>query len=69
MKDFLLALFSNWNGFVLAAMAVIAGLAALLSSLYALFLLIPGEQPDKAIKAVLDFTQKWSSKPSNDKQL
>ena len=33
-----------------------------LTGLYGLFLLIPGEQPEKAIKAILDLTSKLSKK-------
>lgn len=41
---------------------IIGALTAVLASLYALFLIIPGEQPDKTIKAMLDFTSKFSRK-------
>lgn len=63
MKDLVLALVSSYGQIVPAALAVLGALSGLLGSLYALALLIPGEQPDKAIKALLDFTEKYSRKP------
>ena len=41
---------------------ILGGITASLSGLYALFLVIPGEQPDKVIQSVLEFTQRWSRK-------
>lgn len=63
MKDLILLLFSNWQGIVAAALAALGALSACLSAFYALALLIPGDQPDKVIKALLDFTLKYSKKP------
>lgn len=45
-----------------SALAVVGALSALLAALYGLALLIPGEQPDKAIKALLELTKKISKK-------
>lgn len=45
-----------------AIVGVVTAFGGLLVALYALFLLIPGEQPDKAIKWLLDFTTKYSKK-------
>jgi hypothetical protein len=50
------------SGLAQAGLASIAAGIAFLGALYAFFLLIPGEQPDKAIKALLDLTQKLSRK-------
>lgn len=36
--------------------------SAFLAGLYALMLVIPGDQPDKIIKKILDITEKFSRK-------
>jgi len=40
----------------------LGALTAVLSALIALFLLIPGEQPEKALQAIVDFLKKFSVK-------
>lgn len=40
----------------------IAAINAVLVALIALFLLIPGEQPEKALQGVVDFIAKFSKK-------
>jgi hypothetical protein len=45
-----------------AALLIGGAFVALISAVYTLFLLIPGDQPDKTIKAFLDFTQRFSRK-------
>jgi len=40
----------------------ISALVAVLSALVALFLLIPGDQPEKALKGIADFLAKFSKK-------
>lgn len=40
----------------------LGGITAALGALYAIALLIPGEQPDKALKAAYDFTVRFSKK-------
>ena len=48
---------------IVAQFFIAAGaLTALLGALYSLFLLIPGDQPDKIIKAIYDLTVKISKK-------
>lgn len=42
---------------------LVSGAAAVCAGLVAIFLLIPGEQPEKAIKAVGEFLAKFSRKP------
>lgn len=42
--------------------AALGAFTAFLGALYALCVVIPGEQPDKAIKALLDFTIRFSKK-------
>ena len=42
--------------------AVLSALVAVVSALIALFLIIPGEQPEKALKSVADFLAKFSKK-------
>lgn len=42
---------------------VLGAVSALLSALIALFMLIPGEQPEKALKAIVDVIAKLSRKP------
>lgn len=41
---------------------LVGGFTLTLSGLYAIALIIPGEQPDKFIKSVLDITTKLSKK-------
>jgi len=41
---------------------VVMSLDAVLLALVALFMLVPGEQPEKAIKSVADFLAKFSKK-------
>jgi hypothetical protein len=52
----------DFTGLVQAGLAVVASGVAFLGALYALFLLIPGEQPDKFIKALYDLTTRISKK-------
>ncbi len=42
---------------------ILAALNAVLMALIALFLLVPGEQPEKTIQKVADFLGKFSRKP------
>ncbi len=41
---------------------IITAIAAVVSALIALFLLIPGEQPEKALRKIADFLAKFSNK-------
>lgn len=43
---------------------LILGLNAVLAVLIAIFLAVPGEQPEKALKAIADFIGKFSRKKS-----
>lgn len=47
--------------------AIIASLTALVSAAIALALLIPGDQPEKALRSVADFLARFSRKPSEPK--
>lgn len=42
--------------------AIISALVSVLSALVALFMLIPGEQPEKALQGIVDFVAKFSRK-------
>lgn len=42
---------------------VISALVAVLGGLITIFLLVPGDQPEKFLKAVVDFLAKFSVKP------
>lgn len=42
--------------------SILGNLSLVLSGLIGLFLLIPGEQPEKALQAALDFIKKFSKK-------
>lgn len=55
----------NWQEIAAAGFVLIGAFVAFLGALYAFFLLIPGEQPDNTIKALLDFTRKYSRKSVN----
>lgn len=41
---------------------ILGAVTAILGGIYTISLIIPGDQPDKAIKAILDLTQKFSKK-------
>lgn len=60
--EFLLEILGNWGAIAGAGLLVVAKGTAFLAAIYAFFLLIPGEQPDKFIKKILDFTEKYSKK-------
>lgn len=53
-------LFITW--WVTSGFQFVGALTAVLSALIALFLLIPGEQPEKTLQAVVDFLSKFSAK-------
>lgn len=42
--------------------ALLGALVACLTAIAALFMLIPGEQPEKALQSVVDFLKKFSAK-------
>lgn len=48
--------------FVTQGPAILTAVIAVLSALIALCLLIPGEQPEKALKSIVDFLTKFSRK-------
>lgn len=48
-------LLANWQ-------PVLGAIIAVLSALIALFLMIPGDQPEKALQSALDFLSKFSKK-------
>lgn len=56
------SIITHWQEIVTQAFLVLGGLATALGGLYAIFLIIPGEQPDKVIKKIYDFTVKLSRK-------
>ena len=60
--DVIKELLNNWQEIVNAALLAVGSFTAFLGALYTLALLIPGEQPDKTIKAFLDLTTKFSRK-------
>lgn len=42
---------------------IVSAVVALLSGVIAIALLIPGEQPEKALQGAVDFLKKFSKKP------
>lgn len=42
--------------------AILAALVAILTGVIAICLMIPGEQPEKALQAIVDFLTKFSKK-------
>lgn len=64
--DFAKSIAANYDVILTQAAVALGALTAFLAALYAICLAIPGEQPDKAIKAVLDFTQKFSVKEEDE---
>ena len=47
---------------------ILSALSAVLSAIIALCMLIPGDQPEKALRAVVDFLAKFSRKPELPKE-
>ena len=43
--------------------ALLMAISAVLSALIAVFMIIPGEQPEKTLQAIVDFLAKFSRKP------
>lgn len=41
---------------------ILASILGILSGLIAIFLLIPGDQPEKALQGIVDFLSKFSKK-------
>jgi hypothetical protein len=62
MKDLVIYLVGHYQDIIQVALMALGALSAFLLALYNLALVIPGEQPDKAIKAIYDFTLKFSKK-------
>ena len=50
-------LIANWE-------VILGGLIAALTGLIAVAMIIPGEQPDKALQAAVDFLKRFSRKPA-----
>lgn len=51
-----------WNYLAANYQVILAAVTALISGLIAVAMLIPGEQPEKALKAVVAFIEKFSKK-------
>lgn len=47
---------ANWE-------VLLAGVVALITAAVAIALVVPGDQPDKTLQAILDFITKFSRKP------
>lgn len=46
--------------------AIVAALVAILTGVIGIAMLIPGEQPEKALKGVVAFLEKFSAKPKKE---
>jgi len=46
---------ANWQ-------ALLNGVVALMTALIAIFMLIPGDQPEKSLQSIVDFLSKFSKK-------
>ena len=51
------------SAFIMAIPTYLDLLIALLAAIIAIALVIPGEQPEKTLKAIVDFLSKFSKKP------
>lgn len=60
--EYITAIIANWQEIVNQGLLALGAFVTLLGALYAIALVIPGSHPDKEIKAVLDFTKKFSRK-------
>lgn len=47
---------------------ILSALSAVLSAIIALCMLIPGDQPEKALQGIVDFIAKFSRKPELPKE-
>lgn len=52
----------DWTQLLNTGLLALGAFVAFLSALYAFFLVVPGDQPDKSIKALLDLTKRFSRK-------
>lgn len=66
MLESLMALYSsvmtNWPAILSGLVTVVGAVVMILNSLIAVCLLIPGEQPEKALQKVVDWLSKYSRK-------
>ncbi len=68
MKDFIIFCIAHYQEILASGAIAISAFITFLGALYTLALLVPGDHPDKEIKWLLDFTQKYSRKPSDPNQ-
>lgn len=52
----------DFQGLLNTGLLALGAFAGFMGALYAFFLLVPGDQPDKTIKAIWDFTTRFSKK-------
>lgn len=60
--EFIQQIMAHGQEITMAVIGVVGAFSAFLLALYGLFLLIPGDQPDKTIKKLLDITKRFSRK-------
>lgn len=60
--DIVKVIIANYDTIIAQALLALGGLTTFFAAIYAIALIIPGEQPDKTIKSVLEFTKKFSKK-------
>ncbi len=60
--DFVLDLVGKGPELLAAALVVLGAFTAFLTALIGLFMLIPGDQPEKALQAVVDLLKPFSKK-------
>lgn len=60
--DWIQSAIAVFNWVIASGPNLVAAVSAVVVGLIGLFLLIPGEQPEKALQAVVDFLAKYSKK-------
>lgn len=46
----------------------VAAIAAVMTAMIAFFMMIPGDQPEKALQKIVDFISKFSRKPKEEQK-
>ena len=67
MKELVLALIANHKEIIEQTFAAMGALSAFFAAGYTVALIIPGDQPDKFMKKLLDVTERLSRKKSQPK--
>jgi hypothetical protein len=60
--EYITVIIANWQEILNQGLLALGAFVSLLGAIYSIALIIPGDKPDVWIKALLDFTKKFSRK-------